>query len=69
MDFLKLKFYIELMSIAFAVVGLLYIVPMQIIVEGQPRILTVTILMFLWFVIMRHNITFYELLDKWFKKM
>ncbi|MGN7387888.1 hypothetical protein [Sporosarcina sp. SAFN-015] len=68
MGFLKLKLYIELMSIAFGVVGMLYIVPMQIIVEGQPRILTVTILMFLWFIIMSHNITFYELLDKWFKK-
>lgn len=68
MGFLKLKLYIELMSIAFGVVGMLYIVPMQIIVEGQPRILTVTILMFLWFIIMSHNVTFYELLDKWFKK-
>ncbi|MFC5602721.1 hypothetical protein [Sporosarcina koreensis] len=68
MGFLKLKFYIEVMAIAFGVVGLLYIVPVQIIVDGQPRILTVTILMFLWFVIMTHNITFYELLDKWFKK-
>jgi hypothetical protein len=68
MDLLKLKFYIELMSIAFGVVGLLYIVPMQIVVEGQPRILTVTILMFLWFVIMSNNVTFYDLLDRWFKK-
>ncbi|MCG7346003.1 hypothetical protein MHZ92_17970 [Sporosarcina sp. ACRSL] len=68
MDFLKLKFYIELMSISFGVVGLLYIVPMQFIVEGQPRVLTVVILMFLWFVIMRSNHTFYELWDKWFTK-
>ena len=68
MDFLKIKFYIELMSISFGLVGLLYIVPMQILIDGEPRVLTVTILMFLWFVIMNNNVTFYELLDKWFKK-
>ena len=38
MDFLKIRFYIELMSIAFGVVGILYIVPMQIVVDGQPRV-------------------------------
>ena len=34
MGFLKLRFYIELMSVAFGVVSLLYIVPMQIVIAG-----------------------------------
>ncbi|MEK3936227.1 hypothetical protein MKY41_12930 [Sporosarcina sp. FSL W7-1349] len=68
MDFLKLRFYIELFSITLGLTGIFYIVPMQVAVEGQPRMLTVILLLFLWYVIFTTNLTFHELCEKWFKR-
>lgn len=64
MNFLKMKLYIELLALSFGILGIVYIVPMQVFVEGKPRILTLCILMFLWCVIVTHNMTFHELWDK-----
>ena len=68
MDIFKLKYYLELLCMAFAAVSLLYMIPMQIIFEGQPRILTILTTAFLCGVIWTTITTFHELKDKWFKK-
>ncbi|MEK3886471.1 hypothetical protein [Bacillus sp. FSL K6-3431] len=68
MDFLKYRFYIELLAISFGIVSLVYVIPVQIYFEGQPRFLTIIISLFLWYVIITKNETFHELLEKWMNK-
>jgi len=68
MDFLKLRFYIEILSIAAGIVLLICVLPIQALIDGKIRILTVGLGALLWFAIIRYNETFHFLLDKWFKK-
>jgi len=67
MDFLKLRFYIELLSLVVGITLLICVLPIQAIVEGKIRILTVGLGALLWFTIIRYNETFHLLIDKWFK--
>lgn len=68
MNFLKLRFYIELLAIATGIVGVLYVVPMQIFVENHLRPMTLFTLVFLWGITIKYNSTYQEFYEKWFKK-
>lgn len=58
MDFLKLT----------GTVLLVCILPIQIFVEGEVRLLTILCGAILWFTIIFHNETFRFLIEKWFKR-
>lgn len=66
MDFLRIRYYIEVLAISLGLT-LFYVIPMQIIQDGQPRVFTVALGMLLWFIIISRNETFAELIEKWFK--
>lgn len=66
MDLLRIRYYIEVLAISLGLT-LFYVIPMQIIQYGQPRILTVCLGLVLWFIIISRNETFHELIEKWFK--
>lgn len=67
MDFLRIRYYIEVLAISMGLT-LFYVIPMQIIQDGQPRSFTVGLGMILWYIIISQNETFHELIEKWFKK-
>lgn len=66
MDFLRIRYYIEVLAISLGLT-LFYVIPMQIIQDGQPRVLTVGLSIILWYIIIVRNETFHELVEKWFK--
>jgi hypothetical protein len=68
MDFLRLRFYIEILAIATGFVLLVCVLPIQIFIDGEIRLLTVLCGTLLWFTIIRYNETFHFLLEKWFKR-
>lgn len=67
MDFMKLRFYLEILSIAVGIVLIISILPIQIFIHGNVRPLTIFSGTFLWYTIIFHNFTFKEFMDKWFK--
>ncbi|ASK62938.1 hypothetical protein CFK37_12690 [Virgibacillus phasianinus] len=66
MDFLKFRYYFEVLAISLGMT-LFFIIPMQIVQYGEPRVLTIGFGMILWYTIIIRNETFHELIDKWFK--
>ncbi len=67
-DFLRFRFYMELLSISLGITLWIWIIPMQIMQNGQPRIMTVGLGMILWYTIYSYNETFHELKNKWKEK-
>lgn len=68
MNFLKLRYYIEIISIATGIVLLICVIPIQVWVDGKIRMMTVVCGALLWYKIIFYNVTFRYLLDKWLEK-
>lgn len=68
MDFLRLRFYIEILAIATGIALFVGVLPIQLFIEKEIRILTVLFGAALWYVIIYHNATFHFLVEKWFKR-
>lgn len=68
MDYLKLRFFLEILAIATGIVLFVCVLPIQFFVDGEIRIFTVLFGAALWFTIIYHNETFHILIDKWFKR-
>lgn len=66
MDFLSIRYYIEVLAISLGLT-LFYVIPMQMIQDGYPHVTTIGLGMILWYIILIRNETFQKLVDKWFK--
>lgn len=68
MDYLKLRFYLELLHVCFGITYILVYIPLRIIAEGELKPLSLVIGFITWTTILLYNRTFYILVDKWFRK-
>lgn len=68
MNLFKFKFYIEVLAISLGIVLIIAILPIQALVYGQVRWMSVFTGFLLWYTIIFHNYTFWELINKWFKR-
>jgi len=68
MNFFKFKFYMEVLAITLGIVNFVAILPIQAFFYGEIRWMTVFTACLLWYTIIFHNNTFWELIDKWFKR-
>ncbi|MHA6251854.1 hypothetical protein [Oceanobacillus sp. CAU 1775] len=68
MNFFRFRFYLEVLAISVGIVLIIAILPIQIFIHRQIKVLTVFTGSILWYTIIFHNMTFQEIREKWFKR-
>lgn len=66
MNPLQVRMIIETLGISVMMTSILYVIPSQVYIDGEPRLMTVFITLFLIYQTYNHNHLFHELINKWF---
>ncbi|MET3507685.1 hypothetical protein ABMB67_003800 [Halalkalibacter oceani] len=68
MNLQKVRLYIEALGVSFIITSIFYVIPLEIYLAGEPRLMTVFTTLFLSYVTYNYNQLFHELWDRWFGK-
>lgn len=68
MEFLKIKFYLDILNISFTVTYVFYVVPLNVFLGESISFLDYFLALLNAYFIVNHNGVYQTLLEKWFKK-
>ncbi|CAI6330846.1 hypothetical protein [Bacillus subtilis] len=68
MEFLKIKFYLDILNISFTVTYVFYVVPINVFLGESISFLDYFLALLNAYFIVNHNGVYQTLIEKWFKK-
>ncbi|MHC6167545.1 hypothetical protein [Bacillus velezensis] len=68
MEFLKIKFYLDILNISFTVTYVFYVVPLNVFLGESISFFDYFLALLNAYFIVNHNGVYQTLLEKWFKK-